>query len=96
MKRILALVLMMTLLLTSALAEFNLDGLKTDADMYSFTQFGTVDTVYRAVNQPYIGQADEGYDGGLVAYVPIVLGTAAIGSVLVQVLYLPLRKVLNR
>ena len=52
MKRILALVLMMTLLLTSAMAEFNLDGLKTDADMYSFTQFGTVDTVYRAVNQP--------------------------------------------
>ena len=72
MKRILALVLMMTLLLTSAMAEFNLDGLKTDADMYSFTQFGTVDTVYRAVNQPYIGQADEGYDGGLVAYVDFV------------------------
>jgi len=32
----------------------------------------------------------------LVAYVPIVLGTAAIGSVLVQLLFLPLRKVLNR
>ena len=34
--------------------------------------------------------------GGLVAYVPIVLGTAAIGSVLVQLLYLPLKKVLKR
>ena len=33
---------------------------------------------------------------GLVAYIPIVLGTAAIGSVLVQVLYVPLKKVLNR
>ena len=33
---------------------------------------------------------------GLVAYIPIVLGTAAIGSVLVQLLYLPLKKVLNR
>ena len=33
---------------------------------------------------------------GLVAYIPIVLGTAAIGSVLVQLLYLPLRKVLGR
>ena len=33
---------------------------------------------------------------GLVAYVPIVLGTAAIGSVLVQLLYLPLRKVLKQ
>ena len=32
----------------------------------------------------------------LVAYIPIVLGTAAIGAVLVQLLYLPLRKVLNR
>ena len=33
---------------------------------------------------------------GLVAYVPIVLGTAAIGSVLVQVLYMPLQKVLKK
>ncbi len=33
---------------------------------------------------------------GLVAYIPIVLGTAAIGSVLVQLLYLPLKKVLKR
>ena len=72
MKRIFALVLMMALLLTSALAEFNTDALKTDADMYSFTQFGTVDTVYRSVNQPYIGQADEQYDGGLVAYVDYI------------------------
>lgn len=71
MKRIFALVLMM-LLCSSAMAEFNTDALKTDADMYSFTQFGTADTVYRAVNQPYIGQADEGYDGGLVAYVDFV------------------------
>ena len=33
---------------------------------------------------------------GLVAYIPIVLGTAAIGAVLVQLLYLPLKKVLKR
>lgn len=33
---------------------------------------------------------------GLVAYVPIVLGTAAIGAVLVQALYIPLKKVLKR
>ena len=32
---------------------------------------------------------------GLVAYVPIVLGTAAIGAVLVQLLYIPLKKVLK-
>ncbi len=33
---------------------------------------------------------------GLVAYIPIVLGTAAIGAVLVQLLYMPLKKVLKR
>ena len=32
----------------------------------------------------------------LVAYIPIVFGTAAIGSVLVQLLYIPLKKVLKR
>ena len=32
----------------------------------------------------------------MVAYVPIVLGPAAIGSVIVQLLYLPLKKVLKR
>ena len=33
---------------------------------------------------------------GLVAYVPIVPGTATIGSVLAQLLYLPLKKVLKK
>ena len=33
---------------------------------------------------------------GLVAYIPIVLGTATIGSILVQLLYVPLRKVLKK
>ena len=33
---------------------------------------------------------------GLVAYIPIVLGTAAIGAVLVQLLYIPLKKVLKK
>ncbi len=33
---------------------------------------------------------------GLVAYIPIVLGTATIGAVLVQILYIPLKKVLKR
>lgn len=60
------------LLLSTALADFNTDALKNDTELYSFTQFGTVNTVYRAVNQPYIGQADEVYDGGLVAYVDFV------------------------
>ena len=33
---------------------------------------------------------------GLVAYIPIVMGTAAIGAVLVQLLYIPLKKVLKK
>ena len=33
---------------------------------------------------------------GLAAYIPIVLGTAAIGCVIVQLLYIPLKKVLKR
>ena len=33
---------------------------------------------------------------GLVAYIPIVLGTALIGSILVQLLYLPLSKVVKK
>ena len=32
----------------------------------------------------------------LVAYVPIVLGTATINAILVQILYIPLKKVLNK
>lgn len=65
-------ILMALLLCSSALAEFNTDALKTDTELYAFTQFGTVNTVYRAVNQPYIGQADEAFEGGLVAYVDFV------------------------
>lgn len=72
MKKQTAVLMALLLLLTSAMAEFNTDALKTDADMYAFTQFGTVDTVYRAVNQPYIGQADDNFEGGLVAYVDYV------------------------
>ena len=33
---------------------------------------------------------------GMVAYIPIVLGTAAVGCVLVQLLYIPLKAVLKR
>ena len=72
MKKWTAILMVLFLLLTFALAEFNTDALKTDADLYAFTQFGTVDTVYRAVNQPYIGQVDEAFEGGLVAYVDFV------------------------
>ena len=72
MKRVFTFVLMMLLLMTSALAEFNTDALKTDAELYSFIQPGTVNTVYRAVNQPYIGQVDEACEGGLVVYVDFV------------------------
>ena len=68
MKRILACLLML-MLFSSALAEVDLSSLKEDPDWYTFPAPGTVNTVYRAVNQPFIGQVDEGYEGELVVYV---------------------------
>ena len=64
MKKLLAF-LMILLLTSAALAEMDLTSLREDPDWYSFTLHGTVDTVYRAVNQPYMGQVEEGFDGDL-------------------------------
>lgn len=71
MKRILACLLML-LFIPSALAEIDLAALKADPDWYAFPAPGTVNTVYRAVNQPFIGQVDEGYEGELVTYVDFI------------------------
>ena len=67
------LVLLLVLFLSSpALAEMDLTPLKTDPDWYAFPQGGTLNTIYRAVNQPYIGQTDDAFDGELVAYVDFI------------------------
>ena len=73
MKKLFALLLCL-FLLPAAMAEdaFNTSALKEDEDLYAFTHPGTLDTVYRMLNQPYFGQVDEGYDGSLLAYVDYV------------------------
>lgn len=72
MKKLIALLLALMLFAPAALAEFDTAALKNDSDMSIFTQYGTVNTVYRPVNQPYIGQVDENFEGELVAYVDYI------------------------
>ena len=67
MKRFLT-CLMLLFMITPALAEIDLNPLREDPDWYSFPVPNSVNTVWRAANQPYIGQLDEGFDGELVAY----------------------------
>lgn len=69
MKKLFACLLALLLCIPSALAEFDTASLKTDPDLYVMEIPGTVNTAYRPVNQPYIGQVDEAFDGELVAYV---------------------------
>lgn len=73
MKRIIALLLSL-LLWNTALAEdaFNIGVLREDDNLYAFTHPGTLDTVYRLLDQPYFGQVDEGFEGGLVVYVDFI------------------------
>lgn len=72
MKKILA--LLMCLLLTTAMAEsaFDVETLRATENMTVFHPDFSYDTVVRPVNQPYIGQVDEPYDGGLIAYVDYI------------------------
>ena len=72
MKKLLAFLLTLMLFVPAALAEFDTASLKANADLYAFTIPGTVNTVYRPVNQPYLGQVDEAWEGELIAYVDYV------------------------
>ena len=74
MKKLLALLMALALLLTSAAAEsvFNTEALRNMAHTYTFTHPGTINTVTRLEHQPYIGQADWPEDGGLMAYVDYI------------------------
>lgn len=71
MKKLLAFLLAL-LLMPSALAEFDLSALRNDPGFAVIPQHGTVNTVYRPTNQPFIGQADEAFDGELTAYVDFI------------------------
>lgn len=72
MKRFLACLLLTLFLASPALAEIDLSPLKEDPDWTSFPAPGSVNTVWRSVNPPYLGQVDEGFDGELVAYVDYI------------------------
>ena len=71
MKRVLILLIAL-LCLSSALAEMDLSPLKMDPDWYSYPVPGSVDTVYRTVKPPFIGQVDDSCDGELVAWVDYI------------------------
>ena len=67
-------VMLLCMLMTVALAEspFDVDELRRTENMSIFTPYGTVDTVVRPLNQPYIGQATMPEDGGIIAYVDYI------------------------
>lgn len=72
MKQILILLLTLMLITVPALAEMDLAPLKEDPDWYSYPVPGSVNTVYRTVKPPFLGQTDEAFDGELVAYVDYI------------------------
>ena len=72
MKKLLAMLL--CLLMTTALAEspFDVAELRRTENMNIFMPYGSVDTVVRPLNQPYMGQATMPEDGGIIAYVDYI------------------------
>lgn len=74
MKPLLTLLLALCLAVPAAFADdtFNVAALQQDDDLYAFTHPGTLDTVYRMLNQPYFGQAEFPEYGSLAAYVDYV------------------------
>ena len=72
MKKLLAFLMALMLLASSALADFDLSALKGDPNLNAFTRYGTVNTVYRPVNQPNLGQVDEAFEGDLIVYVDYI------------------------
>lgn len=75
MKKILLMILCLLLCLPSAGAEsvFDNEELQRMENTYTFTHPGTIDTVVRLENQPYLGQVEDIWDGGLCAYVDYVI-----------------------
>ena len=65
-------ILLALLMIPSALAELDLAPLKSDPNILVIPQHGTVNTIYRPANQPFIGQADETCDGEMIVYVDYI------------------------
>ncbi len=72
MKKFLALILCLMMPPACAESAFDVAGLRRTENMNVFNPYGSVDTVVRPMNQPYIGQVDATYDGGLIAYVDYI------------------------
>lgn len=75
MKKLMVFILCAMLCMSAAAAESVFDNaeLQRMENTYTFTHPGTVDTVVRLENQPYLGQVDEPYEGGLLAYVDYII-----------------------
>ncbi len=74
MKKLFALCLCLLLMCCAAQAEsaFDTAALQRMENTATFTHPGTVNTVVRLLNQPYIGQAEFPEDGGLIVYVDYI------------------------
>ena len=72
MKRLIALVLALLLCGSAALAEFDTASLRDMENTTTFTHPGTVNTVTRLMNQPYLAQVDAPSEGELSVYVDFI------------------------
>ena len=72
MKRLIALVLALLLCGSAALAEFDTASLRDMENTTTFTHPGTVNTVTRLMNQPYLAQVDAPSEGELSVFVDFI------------------------
>lgn len=72
MKRMIALVLALLLCGSAALAEFDTASLREMENTTTFTHPGTVNTVTRLLNQPYLAQVDAPGEGELSVFVDFI------------------------
>lgn len=72
MKRLIALVLALLLCGSAALAEFDTASLRDMENTTTFTHPGTVNTVTRLLNQPYLAQVDAPSEGELSVFVDFI------------------------
>lgn len=69
MKKYICMLLALLLLPACALAEFDNEGLERLDNVEVIRDFGTVDTVVRPANQPYVGEMADGY---LITYLDFI------------------------
>lgn len=72
MKKLIALVLALLLCGSAALAEFDTASLRDMENTTTFTHPGTVNTVTRLLNQPYLAQVDAPSEGELSVFVDFI------------------------